>query len=101
MDRVDCKNKTDRVQWPYKRFNDEQVITFHDPDGLELELVAHTSAEDRKVNVWKEGPIPVDDAIRGFYSVTLSEEGYELTASVLTDELGFISHTSGREPFPL
>ena len=75
---------------PYKRFDDEQVITFHDPDGLELELVAHTSAEDRNVNVWKEGPIPVDDAIRGFYSVTLSEEGYERTASVLTDELGFI-----------
>ena len=75
---------------PYKRFNDEQVITFHDPDGLELELVAHTSAEDRNVNVWKEGPIPVDDAIRGFYSLTLSEEGYERTASILTDELGFI-----------
>ena len=24
-----------------KRFENEQVITFHDPDGLELELVAH------------------------------------------------------------
>ena len=33
---------------PYKRFNDEQVITLYDPDGLELELVAHTSAEDAK-----------------------------------------------------
>lgn len=76
---------------PYRRFNNEQVITFHDPDGLELELVAHASAEDRKVNIWKDGGIPVEDAIRGFYSVTLSEEGYERTASVLTDELGFIS----------
>ncbi len=74
----------------YKRFNDEQVITFYDPDGLELELVAHKSAGERNVNVWKEGPIPVEDAIRGFYSVTVSEEGYERTASVLTDELGFI-----------
>jgi glyoxalase family protein len=44
------------------------------------------------------GSSPVDrrsgrgrlSAIRGFYSVTLSEEGYERTASVLTDELGFI-----------
>jgi glyoxalase family protein len=76
---------------PYKRFNDEQVITLYDPDGLELELVAHKSAEDRKVNIWKGGPVPTEDAIRGFYSVTLSEEGYELTASVLTDELGFVS----------
>ena len=75
---------------PYKRFNDEQVITLYDPDGLELELVAHTSAEDRKVNIWKEGLVPTEYAIRGFYSVTLSEEGYERTASVLTDELGFI-----------
>ena len=84
------KSRQIEYNGPYKRFNDEQVITFHDPDGLELELVAHTSAKDRNVNVWKEGPIPVDDAIRGFYSVTLSEEGYERTASVLTDELGFI-----------
>src|SRR5207253_6998313 len=50
----------------------------------------HKSAEDRSVNVWKEGPIPTNQAIRGFYSVTLSEEGYERTASVLTDELGFM-----------
>ena len=68
----------------------EEVITLHDPDGLELELVAHESAKDRNVNVWKGGPIPIEHAIRGFYSVTLSEEGYERTSSVLTDELGFI-----------
>jgi glyoxalase family protein len=73
---------------PHKRF-EEQVITLYDPDGLELELVAHGSAQDRNVNVWREGPIPIEHAIRGFHSVTLSEEGYERTASVLTDELGF------------
>jgi glyoxalase family protein len=77
---------------PYKRFENEQVITFYDPDGLELELVAHRSAEERTDNIWKEGSIPIEHAVRGFYSVTLSEEGYERTASVLTDELGFI-HT--------
>ena len=65
------------------------MVTLHDPDGLELELVTHKSAEDRTVNVWKEGPIPIENAIRGFYPVTLSEEGYELTVSVLTNELGF------------
>ncbi|MCD6038530.1 MAG: lactoylglutathione lyase-like lyase [Nitrososphaeraceae archaeon] len=82
------KRKQIEFRGPYKRFDDsEQVITLHDPDGLELELVAHKSAEDRSVNVWKEGPIPIEQAIRGFYSVTLSEEGYERTASVLTDEL--------------
>ncbi|MGA7369618.1 MAG: ring-cleaving dioxygenase [Nitrososphaeraceae archaeon] len=84
------KSRQIEYNGPYQRFNDEQVITFHDPDGLELELVAHKSAGDRNVNVWKDSPIPVENAIRGFYSVTLSEEGYESTASVLTDELGFI-----------
>ncbi|HKG31958.1 MAG TPA: ring-cleaving dioxygenase [Nitrososphaeraceae archaeon] len=85
------KSKQTEFRGPYKRFDDsEQVITLHDPDGLELELVAHKSAEGRSANLWKEGPIPIEHAIRGFYSVTLSEEGYERTASVLTDELGFI-----------
>ena len=83
------KSKQIEFRGPYKRFEDEQVITLYDPDGLELELVAHRPAEDQSVNVWKEGPIPIEHAIRGFHSVTLSEEGYERTASVLTDELGF------------
>ena len=84
------KSKQIEFRGPSTRFDDEQVITLYDHDGLELELVAHKSAEERTVNIWKGGPIPVEDAIRGFYSVTLSEEGYERTASVLTDELGFI-----------
>src|SRR4051794_41075229 len=84
------KDQKIAVKGPIKRFGDtEQVITLYDPDGLELELVAHKSAEDTTVHVWKEGPIPIEHAIRGFYSVTLSEEGYERTASVLTNELGF------------
>ena len=34
-------------QGPKTRFyNDEQVITFYDPDGLELELVAHSSSKE-------------------------------------------------------
>jgi glyoxalase family protein len=75
---------------PVTRFDgQEQVITLYDPDGLELELVAHRSAEDRINNVWKNGPIPIKKATRGFYSVTLAVEGYEHTASVLTKQLGF------------
>jgi glyoxalase family protein len=84
------RNEKIEFRGPNKRFENEQVITFSDPDGLEIELVAHRSAENRTANIWKEGPIPIEHAIRGFYSVTLSEEGYERTASVLTDELGFI-----------
>ena len=32
------KSRQIEYNGPSKRFNDEQVITFHDPDGLELEL---------------------------------------------------------------
>jgi glyoxalase family protein len=84
------KNQKVAVQGPTRRFGDtEEVLTLYDADGLELELVAHKSAEDRTLNVWKEGSIPIEHAIRGFYSVTLSEVGYEHTASVMTNELGF------------
>jgi glyoxalase family protein len=65
------------------------VLTLHDPDGLELELVPNRAAKDKTLYVWKEGPIPIEHAIRGFHSVTLSEVGYEYTAHVFTDELGF------------
>ncbi|HEU5120750.1 MAG TPA: ring-cleaving dioxygenase [Candidatus Nitrosocosmicus sp.] len=81
---------------PTKRFNDddkgdEQVITLYDPDGMELELVAHKVAEERKGHVWKKGPIPEEYATRGFYSATLSLEGYERTADLLTENMGFLN----------
>src|SRR6185437_2478038 len=84
------KNQKIEFHGPIKRFGEsEEVLTLSNPDGLELELVSHNSAEHATLSVWKEGPIPIECAIRGFYSVTLSEEGYERTAGVLTDDLGF------------
>ena len=57
------KSKQIEFRGPYKRF-DEEEYNIYDPDGLELELVAHKSAQDRSINVWKEGPIPIEQAIR-------------------------------------
>ncbi|HET6589111.1 MAG TPA: ring-cleaving dioxygenase [Candidatus Nitrosocosmicus sp.] len=79
---------------PTKRFKDddgysEQVITLYDPDGMEIELVSHRVAEEREKNMWKKGPIPKEHAIRGFYSATLCLEGYERTADLLTENMGF------------
>ncbi len=71
---------------PHSRF-DEQVIAFSDPDGLRLELVAGPPLDPEKS--WPTGPIPVEYAIHGLHSATLAEEGYERTASLLTDTLGF------------
>jgi glyoxalase family protein len=75
---------------PINRFDSgEQVITFYDPDGMEIELVAHKDAEKRKERVWNKGPIPEEYATRGFYSATLSLEGYERTSNLLTENMGF------------
>ncbi|HJQ19540.1 MAG TPA: VOC family protein [Gemmatimonadaceae bacterium] len=73
---------------PTKRANAEQAISFRDHDGLMIELVAHESAEARPV--WGGAPgIPASDAIHGFHSVTLWEEGGDGTERVLLDMLGF------------
>ncbi len=71
---------------PGRRF-DEEVLTLLDPDGLVLELVAHAGVEKR--SPWKDGPIPQEHAIMGFHGVTINVEGYERTASLLTQVLGF------------
>lgn len=69
-----------------KRF-DEEVLTFIDPDGLKLELAAHP-ARAGAIRAWKDASVPVQHAIRGFYSVTLCEQGYESTVEVL-ETMGF------------
>jgi glyoxalase family protein len=73
------------VDDPVERF-DEEVLTLLDPDGLELELVAHAGAAD--LAPWADGPVPAERAVRGFHSVTLAEQGYETTAELLADGLG-------------
>lgn len=75
---------------PTKRFDDEEVITFYDPDGMELEFVAPKNTDLRKVQAWKKGPVPEEYATRGIYSASLLSEDYERTATVLTETLNFI-----------
>jgi glyoxalase family protein len=69
-----------------RRF-DEEALVFLDPDGLQLELVAHPEAGAHMP--WEAGPVPSEHAIRGFYSVTLWEENHERTAALLTETMGF------------
>ena len=82
---------------PRPRF-DEEVLTLLDPDGLELELVAR--AGDPRTP-WDGGPVPADQAIRGFEGVTLTEWNPEVTASLLQGVLGFrpIAEAGGRFRF--
>lgn len=80
---------------PTLRFN-HSVVSFVDPDGLKLELVANGN-DNRKP--WEYGPVPPEKAIRGFHGVTLSEEGYERTAMLLKDTLGFKPTISEKNRF--
>src|SRR5689334_8308213 len=65
----------------------ERVLVATDPDGLVVELVA-SPRQDPRIP-WDRGGVPVAHAVRGFHGVTLSEEGYELTAELLTRTMGF------------
>lgn len=71
---------------PASRF-EEEVLTFLDPDGLKLELVAHQEAAG--LDAWDGGPVPAEQAIRGFHSVTLTQRDPEATVDLLTETMGY------------
>ena len=65
----------------------EEMLFLRDPDGLQLELISSSEADPDRI--WERGPIPTEYAVRGFHHVTLSENGYERTALLLSETLGF------------
>ncbi len=78
-----------RVEEPIVRL-DEQVLSFQDPDGLQLELVASRQTQPGYVtSAWKDSPVPAEYAIRGFHGVTLAEIDYEATTDLLSEAFGF------------
>lgn len=71
---------------PARRFG-APVVTFKDPDGLTLELVATPDAATS--SVWDGGGIPAEHAIRRVQHVSLWEREAEQTQAFLTERLGF------------
>ena len=71
---------------PFDRFG-EPVVSFADPDGMRIELVATNLAPADRA--YEAGPVPLDFAIRGFHSATLSQADHRGTAALLTDTMGF------------
>lgn len=69
----------------FERFG-EEVLCFTDPDGLRLEIIAVANPGGQART---SGPIPATNAIRGFHGVTIAEEGYEKTARLLTEQMGY------------
>lgn len=73
-----------RFEKPKERLG-ETVLTFEDPDGLRVELVA---AEDGREG-WDAGPVPAKHSVRGLHHATLLVEHSARTAELLTQTLGF------------
>ena len=65
----------------------EKVLSFNDPDGMQLQLVVPKN-EDPRVP-WTTGEIEEPVAIKGFHSVTLTLRSKDATEKVLTDILGY------------
>jgi len=65
----------------------EELIRFIDPDGLLIELIASSSRA--RVEPWPDSPVPAEQALHGFHSVSAALEGYERTARLLTDSFGY------------
>jgi glyoxalase family protein len=77
----------------------EELLFLRDPDGLQLELVSTSNANPDRI--WERGPVPAEHAVRGFHHVTLSENGYERTASLLTGYAGLQTDRKTGKQIPL
>lgn len=64
----------------------EEVLTITDSDGLKIELIG--SSWGPESHTWVGSTVPAEHAVRGFHSVTLSEQGFERTAKLL-ETMGF------------
>lgn len=67
----------------------ETFLPFQDPDGLNIDLIVSKYADDRQP--WTTPEVTVDQATRGFHSVTLTLRDIEPTAAILTDIFGYRS----------
>ena len=68
-----------------ERFGAE-VIPFQDPDGMIVELIVDDGPAT--IQVWEDGPVPAEHALRGFHSATLWVANAQATADLLTKDLG-------------
>jgi glyoxalase family protein len=68
------------------RFGVDRIVV-EDPDGIEIEL-AGEGVDDRWAP-WRDGPVEVEHAIRGFHSVTLTIAEARPTFDLLVRTMGF------------
>jgi glyoxalase family protein len=67
------------------------TLTFADPEGQRIELVAPAPGEESTPGgePWANSPIPAEDQIRGLHAVRLTVARLTPTARALTEAMGF------------
>ncbi|MPT32876.1 MAG: ring-cleaving dioxygenase [Chryseobacterium sp.] len=65
----------------------EKLISFKDPDGLQLQFIESSTPDDRKI--WTTDDIKDENGLKGFHNVTLTLKKSDPTIKVLTDILGY------------
>ncbi len=77
-----------------RRFNNDG-LSFEDPDGLRLELIAQNNGQGdadvprETIQFWPNSPVPQEHALHGFHSVTLWLAKRDTTEDLLLNHLGF------------
>ena len=66
--------------------SDEERLSLRDPDGLQLDLIASSTADPR--NPWDSASVPAEYAVRGQHSSVLTVKDPAGTVDVLTNDLG-------------
>lgn len=65
----------------------EKLISFQDPDGLQLQFIESSTPDNRKV--WTTGDIKHENALKGSHNITLTLKKADRTIQVLTDIFGY------------
>lgn len=65
-----------------------KYLGFRDPDGLRLELIETSEAEDSR-KPWETGEVTKAVATKGFFNTSITLNNIEATARILTDVFGY------------
>ncbi|WP_345955865.1 ring-cleaving dioxygenase [Mucilaginibacter sp. PAMB04168] len=65
----------------------EPYLTFLDPDGLKLELIASKTADYRLP--WETAEVNAENATKGFHNITITTNKMQPTADILTGVFGY------------
>ena len=92
----DASRSWGSIPMPPRTRDEEEVLTFRDPDGMVIDLVA--SVGDHRSGWDGVADIPAEHAVRGLHAITLSERQLDPSATMLTELLGMKPDRRGGGP---